>query len=165
MPLEIERRFLARVDPELLRDAPATRQRQGYLTARDPTVLRIREEGARWVLAVKADAGGIARHEIEVEVSAEDGRALMAVAIGGTLEKTRYDVGRWEIDVYEGRFEGLTVAEFELDAEDEEVPEPPPGLELLREITYESGLSSRRLAGLDEVFARDLVARLTAPAT
>ena len=162
MAIEIERRFIVRVtDPALLRDATRTRLRQGYLTVRDPTTVRIRQEGDAWVLAVKAVASGIARHEIEVEVPAEDGLVLLGLSIGGTVEKVRHTVGRWEIDVYEGRFAGLTLAEVELEAEDEALPEPPEGLELVREITRETGLSSRGLAALDEARARQLVERLT----
>jgi len=162
MPLEIERRFLARADAALLARARAMKLRQAYLTVRDLTTVRIRQEGDVWVLAVKADATGIARHEIEVEVPAEDGRVLFELAPGGSVEKTRHTVGGWEIDVYEGRFEGLIVAEAELDAEDEPLPEPPAGLTLVREITAERGLTSRGLAGLGESAARALVARLMA---
>lgn len=162
MPLEIERRFIARADPRLLRAAERLELRQGYLTVRDPTTVRIRQEGDSWVLAVKADAGGIARHEIEVEVPPDDGRALLGLAIGGTVEKVRHTVDRWEIDVYEGRFAGLVLAEIELDAADEALPTVPRGLELLREITTDAGLSSRGLAALNADEAATLVARLTA---
>ena len=161
MPLEIERRFLVRVEDELLRTAAQMRMRQGYLTVHDPTTVRIRQEGEAWVLAVKAEATGIARHEIEVEIPEADGRTLLGLAIGGTVEKTRHTVDRWEIDVYEGRYAGLVLAEVELDAEDEPMPEPPAGLVLVREITRETGLSSRGLASLDESRARQLVERLT----
>ena len=161
MAIEIERRFLVRVDDALLRTAAVTPLRQGYLTVRDTTTVRIRQEGDAWVLAIKAEAGGIVRHEIELPVPPEDGRTLLGLAAGGTVEKTRHVVGRWEIDVYEGRYQGLVMAEVELDAEDESLPEVPAGLELVREITYETGLSSRGLAALDDASARALVARLT----
>lgn len=161
MPIEIERRFVVRADARLLRDAERIQLRQGYLTLRDPTTVRIRQEGDAWVLAIKADAGGIARHEIEVQVSDADGRELLALAAGGSVEKVRHVVGRWEIDVYEGRFAGLVMAEVELVSEDEPLPPVPDGLELVREITTEIGLSSRGLAALDETRAAALVARLT----
>ena len=161
MPIEIERRFVARADARLLRDAERIQLRQGYLTLRDPTTVRIRQEGDAWVLAIKADAGGIARHEIEVQLSDADGRELLALAAGGSVEKVRHVVGRWEIDVYEGRFAGLVMAEVELDSEDEPLPPVPDGLELVREITAEIGLSSRGLAALDAARAAALVARLT----
>ena len=158
--IEIERRFIARVDDALLRDADKMLQRQGYLTVRDPTTLRIRQEGDAWVLAIKAEAGGIRRHEIELPVSELQGRTLLALASGGTVEKVRHTIGRWEIDVYGGRYEGLILAEVELESEDEPLPDPPPGLELVREITRQTGLSARGLASLDEPTARALVARL-----
>lgn len=160
MPIEIERRFIVRADPGLLRDAERTQLRQGYLTVRDPTTVRIRQEGERWVLAIKANAGGISRHEIEVEVSEADGRQLLQLAVGGAIEKLRHDVDRWEIDVYQGRFAGLVMAEVELGSEDEDLPPVPEGLELLREVTRDIGFTSRRLAALDQTRAEALVARL-----
>lgn len=160
MHLEIERRFIARASAELLARSPATEMRQGYLTLRDPVTVRVRQEGAAWVLAIKAAATGITRHEIEVDVGGERGRALMALAAGGTVEKTRHRAGRWEIDVYHGRFAGLVLAEAELESESEPLPAPPDGLDLLREITHEGGLSSRGLARMDEAQARALVDRL-----
>ena len=161
MSLEIERRFVARADAALLGAAARTEQRQGYLTRRDPATVRIRQEGDDWVLAVKVYAGPRSRHEIEVVVREEDGRTLLEHAIGGTVEKTRHTLGRWEIDVYHGRYAGLVIAEAELERVDEPLPEPPAGLELLREITDETGLSARGLAILDDVAARALVHRLT----
>jgi CYTH domain-containing protein len=158
--LEIERRFVARVAQEVLDSAPHREQRQGYLTRRDPATVRIRQEGETWVLAVKVDAGPRARHEIEVDVPADEGRILLAAALGGTVEKTRFDVGRWEVDLYRGRYEGLIIAEVELESPDEPLPDAPPGLELLREITDETGLSSRGLALLDDAGARAIIARL-----
>jgi len=160
MPLEIERRFLAKASADLLRSARPIRMRQAYITVRDLTTVRIREEGDSWVLAIKADASGFSRHEIEVEVPEADGRALFDLAAGGSVEKTRFESGRWEIDVYTGRYAGLTIAEVELEAEDEPLPELPDGLELLRELTGDTGLSARWLAALDEERARALMARL-----
>ena len=162
MAIEIERRFVVRADARLLRDAELTMLRQGYLTVRDATTVRIRQEGPLWVLAIKAEASRFSRHEIEVEVPEEDGRALLRLAVGGTVEKTRYTIGRWEVDVFRGRFSGLTLAEAELHSETEELPELPPGLELIHEITSTRELSNRGLAAMSEEAARELVERLLA---
>lgn len=160
MPLEIERRFIARASPELLAAATAMELRQGYLTRFDPVTVRIRQEGDAWVLAIKADVSGITRHEIEIDVQEAKGRALLELAEGGTVEKTRYTIGRWEIDVYRGRFEGLVLAEAELESEDEPLPAAPDGLDLLREITADAGLTNRGLARMGDEAARELVRRL-----
>ena len=160
MALEIERRFIARVDQALLARAERMEMRQGYLTVHDATTVRIRQEGDAWILAVKVDAEGIARHEIEIELPEDDGRTLLALAAGGKVRKTRYTLGRWEIDVFGGRFEGLTLAEVELESESEPLPDAPAGLELIREITSEPGLSSRGLAALSRPKARKLVEKL-----
>lgn len=160
MSLEIERRFLARASEALLERCPATEMLQGYLTTVDPVTLRIRREGDRWILAIKIDASAVSRHEIELDVGEARGTELLDLAAGGTVAKTRYRAGRWEIDVYRDRFEGLVIAEIELEAEDEAPPDPPDGLELLREMTRVRGFSSRALARMSTAEATALVARL-----
>lgn len=160
--IEIERRFLARVaGPAALRDAQASEIRQGYLSLDEPAV-RIRRRGPGWVLTVKAGRG-LVRREVEVEVSAEAGEALMEIAGAHVLEKTRHVLGRWEVDVFTGKLEGLVVAEAELRDADEPLPPAPAGIRLLREITDDGAWTNQRLAALDEVAARALVEAAYAP--
>lgn len=159
--LEIERRFLCRItDASALRTAgDVVPIRQAYLTT-EGVAVRIRQAGGVHVLTVKA-GGGRVRREVEVEVDAARAEALFAMAEGRSMEKRRHRAGRWEVDVFEGRFEGLLVAEVELEHAEEPLPAPPPGVELLEEVTDTPGFTNQRLAAMDEAEARALVARLT----
>lgn len=156
--LEIERRYLVRLaDPGVL--PRPDRIRQGYLTAGEPAV-RVRERNGRWTLTVKAGRG-VVRREVEVDVPTDRGAALFEMAGERTLEKERHVAGRWEIDVFRGKLDGLVLAEIELADEDEPVPPPPAGLELGREVTLEGEFTNQRLALLSTEAARRIVRRAT----
>lgn len=161
--LEIERRFIARVDDGALRDADVVRFRQGYLPG-DGTTVRIRRRrpengGAEsWLLTIKAGQG-LVRHEVEFEIDAERGGALMELAGACVVEKTRHTLGRWEIDVFHGPLDGLVLAEAELESEDEALPDAPAGLELGLEVTEDPKITSHALARMDEREAREFVRR------
>ena len=130
--IEIERRFLARVTEPL---PSGHRMRQGYLTLSEPSV-RIRDREGVWILAFKSGRG-LVRREIEIPVEPETGAQLMEMAGEVRIDKIRHDAGRWEIDVFQGKLEGLVLAEVELDGENEATPAAPAGVVLLREVTDE----------------------------
>jgi adenylate cyclase len=125
--LEIERKFL--VIPERLPPlGDAVPIVQAYLGF-EP-VVRVRLEGGRGVLTVKG-RGLRARREVEVEIGAEVARSLLELRAEGTVvvRKARYRVswgGKiWEIDRFEAPFEGLLLAEVELEGPEEQVALPP----------------------------------------
>ncbi len=105
---------------------------------------------------------GLVRDEVEVTVDAEAGRVLMAMAGDRRLEKTRYLLGPWELDVFSGKLEGLVVLEVELTREDAPTPPFPAGVEVTREVTGSSAYRNQALAGLSATEARRLVAELGA---
>lgn len=143
MALEIERKFL--VEPSKLPPLEGgAAMRQGYLSLR-PTV-RIRlavEAGERSARLTVKGPGRISREEFEYEVPTEDGEAMFALC-ESRLEKTRFRLGRWEVDRFEGTLAGLWLAECELSSEDEPLPEGGPWLG--REVTGDSSFSNARLA-------------------
>lgn len=154
---EIERRFISRiVDERALHAAPSALISQGYLTRSGPTI-RIRSLEDSYIMTIKVGSGMV-RQEIEFPVPDDAGEELLALADGLTIEKRRYRVGRWEIDLFHGVLEGLVIAEVELVAEDEPLPEIPPCIELIREVTGDSGFSNRALAELGEKEATALIA-------
>lgn len=155
---EIERRFLCRADPGMLESGDRQEIRQAYLTDGEPSV-RVRAIDDHWVLTVKAGSG-LVRREVEAPLPPEAGEAMLELATSAILVKTRHLVGRWEVDVYGGELGGLVIAECELSAPDEPLPEPPGGLELLREVT--ELLTAQRLARMAPADARRLVERLRA---
>jgi len=161
--VEIERRFLCRVadDAALEREGRRIAIRQGYLTLGEPTV-RIRQKDGEYLLTVKSGSG-LVRQEVEVAVGPAEGEALMAMAGDHRLEKVRYAVGRWEIDVYREKLAGLVLAEVELEHEDEPLPASPPWLELVREVTEDPAFTNQRLARLGPEEAARFVRGATAP--
>jgi CYTH domain-containing protein len=154
--IEIERRFLCRItDVNALSDVPRWHIRQGYLTDREPSV-RIRRREDAYILTFKA-GHGIVRHEVELSVPPDVGAELMDMAGEHRLEKVRYQVGRWEIDLFEGKLAGLVLAEVELSSIEESLPPAPVGIELDREVTEEGAFTNQRLALLGEELARRFV--------
>lgn len=146
MPLEIERRFLVDADLGMVA-ARADRIHpviQGYLSVEDPEVRLRRSARGCHVIGVKAGTG-LARREVEFDIGDDVARQLWPLVVGH-VEKTRYHLARWEIDVYGGVHEGLVIAEIELASVLEALPEWPAGVEVVQEVTEEAHWSNRSLA-------------------
>lgn len=175
--LEIERRFLVRrPDAAVLEQADARIEIvQGYLSTGGVSV-RIRrcragagwppesgaspaDSGHAWILTIKSGSG-LVRREVELEVDAARGAELLDMCGPVRIEKTRHAIGRWEVDVLGGRFEGLVLAEVELESEDEPLPDPPAGLELGREVTEDPAITNHALAMMASPAARRFVQSL-----
>ncbi|HUH13312.1 MAG TPA: hypothetical protein VMK65_09390 [Longimicrobiales bacterium] len=155
--VEVERRFLCRAEGPLLEAADARiSMLQGYLSGGRVSV-RVRREGDAWRLTCKRGSGRV-REEVEVPLPADAGEALLRMAGDVRVEKTRYRVGRWEVDVYGGALEGIVVAECELFSADEPLPPAPEGLHLLREVT--DHLTAHALARVSPARAHLKVRRL-----
>lgn len=135
MGIEIERKFLVRDDGWR---AAATRVQvmaQGYLNDADAiergtqnASVRVRIEGDAAFLNIKSRQSGPPRQEFEYPVPVEDARRLLALCVGGQVEKRRHYVPHaghlWEVDEFIGDNAGLVVAEIELDAVDEAFARP-----------------------------------------
>ena len=126
--IEVERKFLVLNTGW---DTPQASRRieQGYLFMDNDRSMRIRRAGDDYILALKVRAEGIARHEIETNIDAEQGQAMLdGLCVGPSILKTRHEVafaGKiWEIDVFDGANDGLIVAEVELSSEDEAFERP-----------------------------------------
>ena len=128
---EIERKFLVSGDYKA-EVYESTDIRQGYLCGGSGLTVRVRQRGDKGYLTIKGarSRNGISRFEWEKEITADDAQALLALAQGGLVEKTRHLVkntdGRhiWEVDEFHGANEGLVVAEIELASEDEPFDRP-----------------------------------------
>lgn len=125
MPIEIERKFLVENDTWMSHATLNFKVKQGYLSVARDCVTRVRIlDDFQAFLTVKAKGHGISRPEFEYEIPLQDGLDMMALCDGRTIEKTRHIVPvdgklQWEIDVFEGRYDGLIIAEIELNSEDE----------------------------------------------
>lgn len=129
MAREIERKFLVVNASWRERVEARHRIRQAYLTLDEQATVRIRVWGReRAALTVKSAMAGIERDEFEYAIPVEDAEAMLALRMGGLVEKTRHDVPHgghlWEIDVFEGDNEGLEIAEIELGAASEAFERP-----------------------------------------
>lgn len=114
---EIERKFLIKKLPAALAKFPHAEIAQGYLAVGPGGVqVRLRKKGAVRSLTFKRGTRP-AREEREIRLSVEQFEALWPATEGRRLTKMRYEVP-WkehsiEIDIYNGRHDGLVVAEVE----------------------------------------------------
>jgi len=130
MAQEIERKFLAK-DDSFKKDAfKSTRIVQGYLSSVPDRTVRVRIKGDKGYLTVKGigNASGASRFEWEIEIPKEDAENLLKICEPGVIDKTRYLVKAgehtFEVDEFYGDNEGLTIAEVELESEDQEFEKP-----------------------------------------
>ena len=128
---EIERKFL--VSGDFKKDVfESTDIKQGYLCGSSGVTVRVRVRGNKGYITIKGrrTPNGISRFEWEKEITREEAEALLALAEGGYIEKTRHLVknsdGRhtWEVDEFHGTNEGLVMAEIELSSENESFDKP-----------------------------------------
>lgn len=130
MGKEIERKFLV-CDKSFMRMAESSTEiRQAYLSTSPDATVRVRIAGAKAFITVKSRNRGASRDEWEYDVPVSDAEEMIAACCGHSLVSKRryvvpYGAHRWEIDVFDGRLAGLTVAEVELREENEPVAIPP----------------------------------------
>ena len=143
---EIERKFLMK---DVGFKWPTGKKiKQWYLLVQDNAEIRIREvDKTRYFLTCKIGSG-ISREEYETEISKEKFLKLYALdRYAPCVTKTRYKVGRWEIDVYENKYgDDVIVGEVELDRMFESLPEVPEGLKIVKEITYDERWKNKNIA-------------------
>eukprot|EP00913_Durusdinium_trenchii_P010584 g9928.t1 len=129
MGREIERKFLVSGDAWRQEVTSSSQFVQAYIAAGEDRSVRIRiSDGSTARLTIKIGASLLSRDEYEYDIPAADAQELAKAAIGTVLLKTRHRVDykgyTWEIDVYEGAYAGLVVAEVEMANETDEPPMP-----------------------------------------
>ncbi|MDX6589356.1 MAG: hypothetical protein QOI84_630 [Solirubrobacterales bacterium] len=149
MGFEIERKFLLVEPPGWLEDRSAVPIEQGYAAVADDVEVRLRRAGDRRLLTVKRGSGEV-REEVEIELDRSQFDALWPLTASQRLAKRRYRAAlgnglQAEIDVYEGRLEGLLVAEVEFPSEQRSREFTPPAW-LGTEITGDEQYANRNLA-------------------
>ena len=135
MPIEIERKFLVTSDGWRTAAHKVVPMAQGYLNdlamvdggAMNASV-RVRIEGDEARLNIKSRELGASRQEFDYPIPVADARALLALSVGGLVDKRRHYVEfeghLWEVDEFLGDNAGLVVAEIELASEDETFAQP-----------------------------------------
>ena len=101
---------------------------QAYLCT-DP-VVRVRRDNDDYYLTYKSK-GMIVREEYNLPLTKEAYGHLLAKADGNIITKTRYEIPEKdnltiEFDVFEGKFDGLLLAEVEFASEEEALAYIPP---------------------------------------
>ena len=126
MPLEIERKY--RVTGEAWREQAyqVLPMAQGYLndtasldSGAQKASVRVRIQGDQAFLNLKSREIGHTRQEFDYPIPVEEARDLLALCVGGLIDKRRHLVRHgglvWEVDEFLGDNAGLVVAEVELE--------------------------------------------------
>jgi adenylate cyclase len=135
MAIEIERKFLVTSDAWRAAAHEVVPMAQGYLN--DLAVMdsgamrasvRVRIAGNEAFLNLKSREAGHTRQEFDYPIPVADARALLALCVGGLVDKRRhyveYSGHLWEVDEFLGDNAGLVVAEIELRTADEAFVHP-----------------------------------------
>ena len=135
MGIEIERKFLLAGDGWRAAAHNVVPMAQGYLndlalveSGAMQASVRVRIEGDAAFLNLKSREAGPSRQEFDYEIPVADARALLALCVGGRIDKRRHYVNHgghlWEVEEFLGDNAGLVVAEIELDGVDEAFARP-----------------------------------------
>ena len=124
MHIDSERKFLVKDDSYKSMETASHRMTQGYICRENGRTVRVRISDDKAYLTIKGpSSNGISRMEWEIEIAAEDAKDLLLLCQGGLVDKIRHIVpfgGKiYEVDEFLEENSGLTVAEIELDSEDE----------------------------------------------
>ncbi|MBN6101070.1 CYTH domain-containing protein [Xanthomonas sp. CFBP 8703] len=135
MAIEIERKFLVTGDGWRAAAHRVIPMAQGYIndqaamdSGAQKASVRVRLQGEEAFLNLKSRELGHTRQEFEYPLPLDDARALLALCVGGLIDKRRHLVQHqghlWEVDEFLGDNAGLVVAEIELESADEAFAKP-----------------------------------------
>ena len=130
MSLEIERKFLVKNESFKDRAFKKSYIKQGFLNSNKERTVRVRIMDDKAFLTVKgkSNVAGTIRFEWEKEIPVKDAQELMLLTEKTVIEKHRFYVKSnqhtFEVDVFLGENQGLTVAEVELNSENENFIKP-----------------------------------------
>ncbi|MDG2525025.1 CYTH domain-containing protein [Stenotrophomonas sp. HITSZ_GD] len=135
MGIEIERKFLVTGDGWRAAAHAVVPMAQGYIndaaaldSGAQKASVRVRIQGDAAYLNLKSREPGHTRQEFDYPIPVDDARALLALCVGGLVDKRRHLVRHgnhlWEVDEFLGENAGLVVAEIELDHAEEAFARP-----------------------------------------
>lgn len=119
--MEIERKFLISEIPFSLEGYNCRMIEQGYLNTNP--VVRVRRDNNNYYLTYKSK-GFLEREEYNLPLNADSYSHLLQKADGNIITKKRYEIPLQdkytiELDIFEGRFAGLIIAEVEFTSTEE----------------------------------------------
>ena len=131
---EIERKFTVDIEKWNKIEKPEPTQiAQSYLSTNPECTVRVRIKGKKGFLTIKGKTIGISRSEFEYEIPLEEAQQMISTLAEKTLSKLRYEVQidnhLWEVDLFQGKLDGLIIAEIELNNENEHFTKPDWALE------------------------------------
>lgn len=117
MSTEIERKFLVNQLPDDLGKRDGAKIRQGYvIVSQEGVELRLRHKKEKYYQTIKMGEG-LARTEIEIELTQPQFDKMWPHTVGRRVDKTRYAIPvgghTAELDLFEGDLTGLTTVEVE----------------------------------------------------
>jgi len=127
---EIERKFLVKSTAFIAESFQQKKIVQGYLNTNKKRAVRVRIQDNTAFLTIKgmSDETGTSRFEWEKEIPVNEAEQLMLLCEKYPISKTRFLVKQgehtYEIDVFEGKSQGLILAEIELNSIDESFEKP-----------------------------------------
>ena len=148
MGVEIERKYLVTSDAWRAAAHEVIPMAQGYLndtasidSGAQKASVRVRIQGDQAFLNMKSREIGHTRQEFDYPIPVEDARALLALCVGGLIDKRRHLVDHggllWEVDEFLGDNAGLVVAEVELASADQAIDLPEwVGEEVTDQVRY-----------------------------
>ena len=144
---EIERKYLIeREDLSFLQLIEGEKIKQAYIQNENSRTVRVRTKGEKAFLTVKIGNESLSRDEFEYQIPVQDAISMMEIMNLKVLSKIRYEIkfenNLWEVDVFEGKLNGLIIAEIELESEDESFNKP---VWLGREVTYDPSYLNAKL--------------------
>ena len=148
--MEIERKFLIDKIPESidLSGLKFRRIEQGYLCT-EP-VVRVRRDNDDYYLTYKSK-GLMVREEYNLPLTKAAYDKLIKKADGNIITKIRYEIPEKdnltiELDIFEGRFAGLLLAEVEFSSEAEALSYTPPEW-FGKDVTNDAAYHNSNMAG------------------
>ncbi len=148
MPLEIERKYRVTSDAWRAQAHAVIPMAQGYLndsasldSGAQKASVRVRIQGEQAFLNLKSREIGHTRQEFDYPIPVDEARALLALCVGGLIDKRRHLVRHggllWEVDEFLGDNAGLVVAEVELEQADQAIELPEwAGEEVTDQVRY-----------------------------
>jgi len=149
MKYEIERKFLVKGDYKS-KSTAFHRFMQGYLSSDSPLIVRVRIADEKAYLTIKSTVNGseFTRYEWEYEIPLKEAEDMLKFCGKSVIEKTRYVVkegkSTFEVDEFHGENSGLTIAEIELESENQSFEKPEwLGEEVTNDIRYYNAYLSK----------------------
>lgn len=168
--MEIERKFIPSSIPDEFLQDKCYLLEQAYIQT--SPVIRVRQKATivnekpidqKYILTVKS-SGMMSRQEFELPLTESEYNELLTKASGNVITKRRYvhpitEDLHLELDIFEGIFKGLIIAEIEFSDEETAKKYTPPSF-LDEEVTFDSRFHNSNLSKMSSEAIEELLRSL-----